>query len=468
MSNSATNWLAPTASYAETPDAGPHCRPLRRLLVPPKSIEHPSAASRRESRVTDRQANHRILAAHPTQQRWAISNVEDTRPQRKAPAQPSQNEQTDEITAATKAGLETVPVIVRDLSPVDVLDAMLIENSHRDELGLRDSIMAMARYQVLVPTENATKIGKRIGRTTAWCKTRLALAVLPPDVLELLDDGQLTMPVAAAVAGLVDAGDDVMRACATDLAVARWQRQQDATRKLAALVAKLDAEGVTRFDSHQHARDDRAMPLGAGGVGLDKDQQRDHRHEPCHAVGVDRQTWNGKVEAVGYCTKPKRHRTTETKTAESNISVANFAPTSTPAVNEENQARKAARVARADAATTLLNGRVPKTEAVRLAAYTSVLTAGSLATKKAAELLSIDTATTDSCTTGLHAWLDDGGDPHKLLIALAAGAIETYGKQADLLPASYGWQHVSAQWLDLLTTRAGYENVGHDLPTVEP
>ena len=108
--------------------------------------------------------------------------------------------------AAVKAGRESVAVIVRDLTPVEVLDAMLVENSQREDLGLRDSIVAMTRYQVLAPTESVTKIAKRIGRTAAWCKTRLALAVLPLDVLDLLDTGRLTMPLATALAGLVDEG----------------------------------------------------------------------------------------------------------------------------------------------------------------------------------------------------------------------------------------------------------------------
>lgn len=376
--------------------------------------------------------------------------------------------------AAVKAGLETVAVIVRDLTPVEVLDVMLIENGQRDDLGLADSILAMARYQVLAPTESATKIGKRIGRTAAWCKTRLALAVLPPDVLTLLDINQLTMPLAAAIAGLVDEGDDVMRACASHLAgsrqfdpdeaVARWQRNRQAEQKLAVLIAKLDDTGVTRFESHQAAREAQAMPLGTGGLGLDKAQERAHRRESCHAVAIDRQSWSGNIEQVGYCTQPKRHRTTEKKAAESEIAVKHFAPTSLTSVNEQDRARKAARKARAETATALLSGgRTPKTEAVVLAALVWCQTAGSLALTKACEFLSIET--TDGGwgrTALLQSWLDDGGDPHKLLVALAAGEIETYGRQVDPLPSSPGWAQASQRWLDLLTSR-GYEPEGHDL-----
>jgi ParB/RepB/Spo0J family partition protein len=377
--------------------------------------------------------------------------------------------------AAVKAGRESVAVIVRDLTPLEVLDAMLVENSQREDLGLRDSIVAMARYQVLAPTESVTKIAKRIGRTPVWCKTRLALAVLPVDVLDLLDTGRLTMPVATALAGLVDEGDDVIRACAAELAgrhhhdpvdaVDRWHRRLNANRKLDDLIAKLDATGVQRFENHQQAREAKAMPLGAAGIGLDKDQARAHRHEECHGVVIDVYVSNGKVEAVGYCTNPKRHRTTATKQAVSEIAVEQFAPTSPTAINELDRARKAARKARAETATALLSGgRTPKTEAVILAALVWCQTAGSLALAKACEFLAVEPDTTDGFwdrSAALSSWLDDGGDPHRLLVALTGGEIETRSRQVDPLPSSGGWVQASQRWLDLLTAR-GYVPEGHD------
>jgi ParB/RepB/Spo0J family partition protein len=381
--------------------------------------------------------------------------------------------------AAVKAGLETVAVIVRDLTAVEVLDAMLIENGQRDDLSLGDSILAMARYQVLAPSESATKIGKRIGRTAAWCKTRLALAVLPADVLARLNDGELTLPVATAVAGLVGEGDDAMRACAEELsgrhqhdpvdAVARWLRRQELQRKLDALIEKLDATGVTRLGSRQDARDIKAMPLGADGLGLDKDQERAHRHEPCHAVLLDAQGWSGKVEKINFCTDPKRHRTTAKNEAVSEIAVETFAAASPHAVNEEGRARKAARVARVEAATILLSGNraLPKGDALAFVAHAVCQTAASVAVKKACLMLSIPTPNegSDTWRASLHAWLEDGGHPVKLLVALSGGDLETRSNQTDPLPTYGDWAQVSQRWLEFLTGRAGYESQGHDLDT---
>jgi ParB family transcriptional regulator, chromosome partitioning protein len=77
--------------------------------------------------------------------------------------------------AALAVEVILLPVLVRDLSPTQVLDAMLVENSQRTELTLVESIRAVARYQFLDPTDTATKISGRIGRSAGWVKSRLTL-----------------------------------------------------------------------------------------------------------------------------------------------------------------------------------------------------------------------------------------------------------------------------------------------------
>lgn len=380
--------------------------------------------------------------------------------------------------AASRAGVDTVPVIVRDLTPVEVLDAMLTENGHRAELSVADSIRAVARYQVVAPGESATKIARRIGRTPAWVKARLALALLPVEVLAMLDTGTLNIAQAAAVATLTDQGDDLVRECANAVVanrrwnedpaetVARWQADRAAEAKYAEVIAKLDRLGVTRFDSEHAAREAKAVTLTGHGVGLDAAQQRAHRHEPCHAVLVVRR-YNGSIDVISYCTQPRRHRATASKPAASEIAVVQFGEKAKATISENERARKTARKARHAAATAMLTaGRWPKADAITLAARVQIITAGALATKKACEFLSIDTPAVEHYVGGgehLAAWLDNGGDPIRLLTALAAAELETYGRQVDPLPAGSRWEAASHQWLDLLTSRGGYTSDGHDL-----
>ena len=93
------------------------------------------------------------------------------------------------LRAAEKAGVAQLPVRVRALSPAGVVEAMLIENLSRSDLRPTDEVAAIERLLALDPRLSATKLAKRIGRSAGWCRTRLALVVLPPEVRSLLDGG---------------------------------------------------------------------------------------------------------------------------------------------------------------------------------------------------------------------------------------------------------------------------------------
>src|SRR5690242_16033166 len=82
-------------------------------------------------------------------------------------------------TAAATAELDQVPIIVRDMSPVEVVEAMLCENEHRGDLTISEQINAVERLMSLEAGLTPTKLNKRIGKSKAWIRTRMALAVLP-------------------------------------------------------------------------------------------------------------------------------------------------------------------------------------------------------------------------------------------------------------------------------------------------
>ncbi len=62
----------------------------------------------------------------------------------------------------------------------------------------------------------------------------------------------------------------------------------------------------------------------------------------------------------------------------------------------------------------------------------------------------------------LAGWLDGGGDPARLLAALAGAALETTGRQIDPLPADTP-AGGSERWLELLAGHGGYDSDGGDL-----
>jgi ParB/RepB/Spo0J family partition protein len=381
--------------------------------------------------------------------------------------------------AALTVEVTTLPVLVRDLTPTQVLDAMLVENSQRTELSLVESIRAVARYQFLDPTDTPTKISRRIGRSASWVKSRLALAVLPVEVMAMLDSGTLTVTQAEALTTLIEEGDDTVIECAREITAARswrepgeqveqWRKDRTTQARRDEIITKLDRHNVHRFDTTTDAKTAKAVPLDGSGLGLDKDATRAHRHEPCHAVVVERR-WNGTVEVTGWCIEPKRHRATPTRPAVSEIAIERPGPQSPAAVNETERAHRQARKQRHTAATAMVaKGRWSKGDGLQVVARVWCDTIGQPAARKACEFLSIELSADDGSSTGrvrdaLVAWLTDGGEPARLLVALAGGELETASRQADPLPA-YTKADASAMWLALLTGHGGYVSEGHDLP----
>src|SRR5437016_8565210 len=101
--------------------------------------------------------------------------------------------------AAQKAGLATVPVVVRDsLKSGDALQIALIENIQREDLNPMEEANA---YHQLHDEFGMTQeeIAKRVGKERSTVANFLRLLRLPAAVKELLASGQLSMGHARAL-----------------------------------------------------------------------------------------------------------------------------------------------------------------------------------------------------------------------------------------------------------------------------
>lgn len=105
--------------------------------------------------------------------------------------------------AATKAGLKEVPVIVKDLSPKDVLEIALIENVQREDLNPIEEAEA---YGALVEHFNLTQgeIGIRIGKSRAAVANTMRLLNLPQSVRQEVLDRRISSGHARALLSLED------------------------------------------------------------------------------------------------------------------------------------------------------------------------------------------------------------------------------------------------------------------------
>ncbi len=106
--------------------------------------------------------------------------------------------------AAQRAGLHTLPVIVRELEDRDVLELAIIENVQRQDLN---AIEEASGYRELTERFDYSQeqLSEIIGKSRSHVANTLRLLKLPAPVQTLVQKGQLTAGHARALIGLDDA-----------------------------------------------------------------------------------------------------------------------------------------------------------------------------------------------------------------------------------------------------------------------
>jgi ParB family transcriptional regulator, chromosome partitioning protein len=105
--------------------------------------------------------------------------------------------------AAKRAGLPSVPVVVREADEVASLEQALVENLHRSDLN---ALEEAAAYQQLVEDFGLTQeqVAQRVGKSRSAVANTLRLFQLPPSIQRLVGEGQLSAGHAKALLGTPD------------------------------------------------------------------------------------------------------------------------------------------------------------------------------------------------------------------------------------------------------------------------
>lgn len=105
--------------------------------------------------------------------------------------------------AAGRAGLATIPAIVRMSDDVASVEHALVENLHRQDLT---ALEEAAAYQQLVEDFHLTheQVADRVGKSRSAITNSLRLLGLPPAIQHLLADGRLSAGHARALLGTPD------------------------------------------------------------------------------------------------------------------------------------------------------------------------------------------------------------------------------------------------------------------------
>jgi ParB family transcriptional regulator, chromosome partitioning protein len=140
--------------------------------------------------------------------------------------------------AAKRAGLATVPALVRSIESEQSLEQALVENLHREDLN---PLEEAAAYQQLLDDFALTQdeVATRVGKSRSAVANTIRLLQLPPAVQKYVADGELTAGHARALLGSPDRGfqeELALLAVAEELTVrevedlVRRQVQGDETR----------------------------------------------------------------------------------------------------------------------------------------------------------------------------------------------------------------------------------------------
>jgi len=104
---------------------------------------------------------------------------------------------------AKRAGLQTIPAIVRTAEDEGSLEQALVENLHREDLG---ALEEAAAYQQLVEEFKLTQdqVATRVGKSRSSIANTMRLLQLPTSIQRLLGEGQLSAGHARALLGTPD------------------------------------------------------------------------------------------------------------------------------------------------------------------------------------------------------------------------------------------------------------------------
>jgi ParB family chromosome partitioning protein len=107
--------------------------------------------------------------------------------------------------AAKRAGLPSIPVVVRSVDEVLSLEQALVENLHREDLN---PLEEAAAYQQLMEDFDLTQeqVAQKVGKSRSSVANTLRLFQLPPAIQRLIAENQLSAGHAKALLGTPDRG----------------------------------------------------------------------------------------------------------------------------------------------------------------------------------------------------------------------------------------------------------------------
>lgn len=106
------------------------------------------------------------------------------------------------FSAAKDAGLEEIPMLIKDMDEVGVLEAQLCTNLHRIDTKPAEYAKQLSRLLSLDPFLMINTLAERLSVSGAWLHERLGLVKLTDKIAELVDAGDICVSNANYLAKL--------------------------------------------------------------------------------------------------------------------------------------------------------------------------------------------------------------------------------------------------------------------------
>lgn len=146
--------------------------------------------------------------------------------------------------AAKRAGLQTVPAVVRRIDDTTSLEQAVVENLHREDLN---ALEEAAAYQQLIDDFHLSHddVARRVGKSRSAITNTIRLLQLPAGIQKLVAEGQLAAGHARALLGTPDRAFQeglARRAVAEQLSV---REVEEAVRERTGVTSEPEPAGAT-------------------------------------------------------------------------------------------------------------------------------------------------------------------------------------------------------------------------------
>lgn len=113
--------------------------------------------------------------------------------------------------AAKLAGLDLVPVIIREIDDIQAAEISLIENLQRDDLSVAEEAHA---YKNMIDNYGYTQelVARKIGKSRAHIANTIRILNLPVEILEMIQDRRLTAGHARSLLALGESATQIAAA----------------------------------------------------------------------------------------------------------------------------------------------------------------------------------------------------------------------------------------------------------------